>query len=207
MLELLIASIQWVALLFIFTFHNYIKASTAVRMGDPTPKKAGFLTLNPLPHIDPIGTVLLPLIFLLIKSPLLIGWPRMVPINYNAFKDQKRGAIFLAFVSIFSYFFIAFLGLLLYKAIKFLPLPNSAALPLETLFQFVTVISAFFGFLNLLPIPPLDMGVILLLLLGKNIHEVDNYALYGSFAILILFMSGLLAFMFKPIYQFLVSLF
>ena len=207
MLDIFLATVQWIALLFIFTFHNYIKAYTAVRLGDPTPKQFGFLTLNPIPHIDIFGTVILPAIFLLMKSPLLIGWPKMVPINYGAFKDHRFAALTLTGVSIFSYFAIALLGLLLYKVINFLPLPYSVETPLETLFQFITLIGAFFGFLNLLPIPPMDMGVIVLLLLGKNMYEINSYALYGSIAVLFLFISGILGYLFKPIYLFLISLF
>jgi len=205
--ELFFALLQLVALIFIFTFHNYIKAYTAYKLGDDTPKRAGFLTLNPLPHIDPIGTLLLPGIFILLRSPLLLGWPRMVPVNYSRFPNPRKAALILAFVSILSYFFIAVLAWLLYKFLASLPLPYTVAFPLQSLFQFITIVSAFFGFLNLIPVPPMDMGIILFLLLGKNIEETYNYSLWGSLIILLLFMSGILTIIFQPVYRFLLSIF
>lgn len=199
--------LQLVALIFIFTFHNYIKAYTAYKLGDDTPKRAGFLTLNPLPHVDPIGTLLLPAIFIFLRSPLILGWPRPVPIDYHRLGDPRKGALILAAVSILSYFLIALIALLLYKLLVFLPLPYQVTVPLGSLFQFIAVISTFFGFLNLFPIPPLDMGLILFLLLGKDIYEAYSYSLMGSFIIILLFMSGLFTYLFQPVYNFLLSLF
>ncbi len=199
----MLALFSWVALLFIFTFHNFIKALTAVKLGDETPKRMGFLTFNPLVHIDLFGTVLVPLLFLLTGSKFLIGWPRYVPINYSAFKNGTRDILILTAISILTYFALGFLGLILYKAIGAVPLPENVTVPLESVFQFVFVIGVFFGFLNLIPIPPLDMGVILLLLLGKDIYEIQNYSFWGMLLVLLLFLSGILTLLFKPIWLFL----
>jgi Zn-dependent protease len=205
MLELFIGILQITALVFIFTFHNYIKGLTAVKLGDDTPKRSGFLTLNPLPHIDPFGTLILPTIFILMKSPLILGWPRVVPIDYN--RLGRRELLILTFASILSYFLVAFIGLILYHLVENLPLPSNVEVPLATLFQFVTIISTFFGFLNLLPIPPLDMGIILFLILGKDMHEIQSYSLWGGLIILFLFLSGIVGYLFAPFYNFLLTLF
>ena len=204
MLDLFIGLLQLTALVFIFTFHNYIKGLTAVKLGDDTPKRSGFLTLNPIPHIDIFGTLILPAIFILFKSPLILGWPRVVPIDYGRLHNK---ALTLTAVSIVSYFLIAGIGYIFYKAVTNLPLPYTVEAPLATLFQFITIISSFFGFLNLFPIPPLDMGIILLLLLGKNMYEIQSYSLWGAFAIIILFVSGIFGYLFHPFYKFLISLF
>jgi Zn-dependent protease len=205
MLDLITALFSWVALIFIFTFHNYLKALTAVKLGDDTPRREGFLTVNPIVHLDPIGTVLVPGILLLLGSKLLIGWPRVVPLNYNAFKNPTRAALIIALVSIFSYFLIALFGLGVYKLVDLLNLPSNVLIPLQVVFQFVFVISVFFGFLNLLPIPPFDLGVILLLLIGKDIHEIQTYSFWGMLIVLFLFVSGILDKIFHPIWLILQS--
>ena len=205
--ELYAAITSLIALIFIFTFHNYFKALTAYKLGDDTPVRAGFLTINPLPHIDPVGTVFLPLIFILLKSPLLIGWPRIVPIDYYKFSDPKKGAIIISLVSIASYFIIGLITLFLYKVLMFLHLPQTVTTPIGILLQFATLVSFFFGFINLLPIPPMDMGILLLLLMGKSIEEAQSYALFGSILILLLFISGIFGALFSPLYNFILSLF
>jgi Zn-dependent protease len=205
--ELFVAITSLIALIFIFTFHNYFKALTAYKLGDDTPARAGFLTLNPIPHTDPIGTIFLPLIFILLKSPLLIGWPRMVPIDYYKFPNPTKGAIIISIVSILSYFVIGLIAFLLYKILLFLHLPPEVITPLGMLLQFVTIASTFFGFINLLPIPPMDMGILVLLLLGKSIEEAYSYSFFGSILILFLFISGILGALFSPLYHFILNLF
>lgn len=207
MADMFFGLLQLVSLIFIFTFHNYIRAYTAYRMGDDTPQRLGFLTLNPAPHIDLFGTIILPAIFIFLKSPLIIGWPRMVPINYERFKNRQLSALFLSAVGIAAYFLIAVFAYLLYLLVDNLPLPYNVAIPLETLFQYIVLISTFFGFLNLIPIPPMDMGVILLLLLGKDIYEIHSYSFIGGLIILVLFMSGVLSYLFMPIFKIIQSLF
>lgn len=207
MFEVFLGLVSIVALIFIFTIHNYIKSYVAYLLGDDTPKRLGFLTLNPLPHIDLVGSIILPTIFILLRSPLIIGWPKVVPIDYNRFKNPRKAGFILTTVSIFTYFLVALLGLLMYKLLASLPVKDTVFIPLASLFQNITVISAFLGFINLFPIPPLDMGIILLLLLGKDIREAESYFLMGSVLILFLFISGFFNLIFQPIYGFLINLF
>jgi Zn-dependent protease len=174
---------------------------TAVKLGDDTPQRFGFLTLNPLTHIDPIGTVLFPLILLLMGSKFLIGWPRPVPLNFEYFRRYRTKLIILISISILTYFFVAILGLFFYKFINTLPLPQTVSTPLEMVFSNVYIIGVFFGFLNLIPIPPLDMGIILFLLLGKDYYEIQSYSFWGMIVILLLFFSGILGYLFHPIWH------
>jgi len=190
----------WVALLFTFTFHNYLKALTAVKLGDDTPARAGFLTLNPVKHADPVGTILVPLILLLMGSRFLIGWPRPVPLNFEYFRIYRNKLLILTAVSILAYFAVGFTGLVLYKIVQILQLPSNFAVPLSAVFQSVYLVGTFFGFLNLLPIPPLDMGIILFVLLGKDYYEVQHYSFWGMIIILFLFLSGILGYLFQPLW-------
>ncbi len=203
--ELFSAFLQWLSLVFIFTFHNYLKALTVVKLGDDTPKRAGLLSLNPIIHADLIGTVILPLFLIFLRTPIIFGWPRPVPIDYHRLKDIKKSSLIISLVSIFSYFFIAFIGYMLYKLILLLPLPSNFEV-LIFLFKSIFFISAFFGFLNLIPIPPLDLGIALLILLKKDMEEINRYSFYGVFVILILFLSGLITYLFHPFIKFLISL-
>lgn len=207
MLHLFSSLLQLVSLIFIFTFHNYIRGWVAVKLGDDTPKRTGFLTLNPLPHIDPLGTVLLPAIFILAKSPLIIGWPRLVPINYNAFRNPKQAVIILSLVGIIAYFFIGLLTLVLYKLLIISNLPENVVTPLAALFEYATLISFFFGFINLIPIPPMDMGNFVFLLMGKSMEDAMRFSIFGSLIILFLFLSNLINQLFEPFYRFILSLF
>ncbi len=207
MLHLFVGLLQLVALIFIFTFHNYIRALVAVALGDETPKRLGFLTLNPLPHIDPIGTVIIPAVLILLKVPFIIGWPRTVPIDYSAFPNPRRAGIILSLVGILAFFFIALLSFALYKLLVLLHVPENIYAPLATLFQYVTLISTFFGFLNLLPIPPFDLGNLIFLLMGKTEEEIARFSLFGGIIVFILFMSGAFDYLFDPIYNFILKLF
>jgi Zn-dependent protease len=202
-LDFFFALTTWVALVFIFSFHNYLKALTAVKLGDDTPRRYGFLTIDPLVHIDPIGTVLIPFVLILFGSKLVIGWPRQVPLNYELFERDKKKLIILLSVSILSYFAIALVGLLLFHLVQILNLPRSIYLPLAGTFEGVYFIAAFFGFLNLIPIPPLDAGIILFLLLKKSYYEIHNISFWGMIIVLLLFLSGLLDHLFRPIFNFL----
>jgi len=203
--DLFFGFLQWLALLFIFSFHNYFKALVITKLGDDTPKRLGFTTPNPLTHIDLIGTVILPAILILAKSPLIIGWPKVIPVDYHRLKDPLKGALLITAFSLLAYFFISILGLLGYYLLTNLDLPSNFN-ALILLFEFIFLMSAFFGFLNLLPIPPLDMGIILLVLLKKDVSLIEKYSAVGSLIILLLFFSGLINYLFHPIMKFLYSL-
>ncbi len=206
LLQTLEALFTVVGLIFIFTFHNYIKAWVALKLGDKTPKELGFLTFNPLHHIDVVGTIVVPFLLLLLGSPIVIGWPRMVPVNVYAFKNPRRDAIILTLISIFSYFLIAFVGLILFKILYGLQLPENIALPLLAVFKNVVFGGVIFGLLNLIPIPPFDMGIVLFLIFGKSLEEINALSVWGMVIVLILFVSGFLNTIFIPILNWVNSL-
>src|SRR4051812_28254481 len=89
-------SIQLVPFIMAVVFHEYAHGFIANRCGDQTAEKAGRLTLNPLPHIDPVGTLLFPIINMLTGMNLLFGWAKPVPINPTRFKNYKSGLFFVS---------------------------------------------------------------------------------------------------------------
>lgn len=155
-MELLFAII---ILIFSIVIHEVSHGVMANHLGDPTAKYAGRLTLNPISHLDPIGSVLLPLFLVVTHSPFLVGWAKPVPINPYNFKDQKYGSAKSAAAGPAANLIIAlFFGLLL----RFLPFLGGLDSQLfRSFFTYIVDINLILAVFNLIPIPPLDGSHIL----------------------------------------------
>ena len=152
--HLLISLISLLALLISLTTHEYCHALMAYLLGDDTAKRMGRLTLNPLAHIDPIGTILIPLIGALSGLPI-IGWAKPVPFNPYNLRSQKWGATMVALAGPFSNFLGAFIYILLLKLVLTvfqLPIDNLLSLFLALL----VIVNVVLGVFNFIPVPPLD---------------------------------------------------
>ncbi len=130
-------------ILLALTIHEVSHGYVAYKFGDPTAKMAGRLTLNPIPHIDPIGFILLLLIH--------IGWAKPVPVNPNYFRNPERDMVFVALAGPFSNFITGALSALIARF--FYPVLPQIVLSLFIYFAFISFILSFF---NLIPVPPLD---------------------------------------------------
>ncbi len=129
-------------------FHEYAHAWMALYLGDPTAKKAGRLTLNPLAHIDPFGTIVLPLL-LMITSGIFIGYAKPVPINPYNLRDQKYGPAKVAVAGPASNLLIALILSLFLRQFTFSSFVQLAL-------SFAVYINIILALFNLIPIPPLD---------------------------------------------------
>jgi len=139
--------------------HEYAHAWAAFRQGDMTAKYAGRLTLNPLAHIDPWGTVLMPLMLLYFFG-IFFGYAKPVPINPYNFQDQRRGMIEVSLAGVGANFLVAIiLGLF----IRFMP-----GFFLNPLLFFVVQVNVWLGLFNLLPFPPLDGSKLFIALADIN---------------------------------------
>ncbi|OGY63187.1 MAG: hypothetical protein A3B92_03745 [Candidatus Harrisonbacteria bacterium RIFCSPHIGHO2_02_FULL_42_16] len=136
------------------TFHEFAHGFVAHKLGDDTAKNQGRLTLNPLAHIDLIGTILVPL-FLLLTSGIFIGWAKPVPYNPNNLSDRRYGSLKVGIAGPAANLLIAFiLGLPLRFSYLFLS-AGVSPLFLE-LVSFIVLINIFLALFNLIPFPPLD---------------------------------------------------
>jgi len=178
------------------TFHEYAHGWMATRLGDPTPKQAGRLSLNPLVHIDPFGTIILPIVLLilstrLIGQPLAIGYAKPVPINPYHFKNPKKDIALVGLAGPLMNILIAIsLSLLLRMGF---PLFTEAII----LGLMINLLLAIF---NLIPIPPLDGSKLLISFLPKK--AAYNYLKlepYGFFIIALLLMSGFFRWFILPL--------
>jgi len=142
-------------------FHEYAHGLAAYQLGDKTAYYAGRLTLNPLAHIDPFGTVILPLL-LVLSSGIFIGWAKPVPYNPHNLSDKKYGSLKVAIAGPIANLIIALsIGLLLRFLIIPLFLAGSLSSNLVELLGFVVYVNIVLAIFNLIPIPPLDGSKVL----------------------------------------------
>lgn len=138
-----------IPLMYAIIFHELAHGYVAYRLGDPTAKHLGRLSLNPLKHLDPLGTLMLFLVG--------FGWAKPVPINFSYIQDYRKGMILVSSAGIIMNMILAFLSLFLYSLLN-LPQSSVFAMVLQVFAKINIILAAF----NLIPIPPLDGSKILL---------------------------------------------
>jgi len=167
-----------VILLFSVIIHEVAHGSVANLLGDPTAKLAGRLTLNPIKHLDLFGSFLVPLFLVVLRSPILFGWAKPVPINPYNFKNPKWDGAKSALAGPAVNILVALVfGLVM----RFLPLSDS----LLAVFSVVVFINLILAIFNLIPIPPLDGSHILFGLLPERFARVKLFLhQFGIFVLL-----------------------
>jgi Zn-dependent protease len=169
-----------ILLLYSVIIHELAHGWVAYRMGDPTAKWAGRLTLNPLRHLDPIGTLML---FI-----LGFGWAKPVPVNFSYVKDTRSGFVLISSAGIIANAILAFLALLIYQI--FAPPQTSV---LAKVLYFTAQINIMLAAFNLIPIPPLDGSKILMGFTSERFQYIlSRLEPYGFFIIVALLYVGAL---------------
>jgi Zn-dependent protease len=188
-----------IVLIFSVVIHEVSHGYMAYRFGDLTAKYAGRLTFNPLKHIDPLGSIILPLIMSLLPGGLILGWAKPVPINPYNFTRRKLGEFATAFAGPLSNIIIASIFIVL---IRFSGALNMSPVFIE-LSLVVVIINSVLAFFNLIPIPPLDGYRIVSLALPQNTVEKFEYfsQRFGIFIVLFFVL-----FLWNPIFLLLMSL-
>ncbi len=180
-------AISIIVLLFSVILHEVMHGVMALKFGDHTAQAAGRLTLNPLPHIDLFGTILLPALLIFTGSPILFGWAKPVPVNPLNFSNLRRGELLVSAAGILANFGLAIFAAIIYHILNTLPQEFPALL--GAILRFTVTINLVLGIFNLFPIPPLDGSKVLLSQLPYNLaRQYQKLEQYGFLLLLILLM-------------------
>ncbi|GBE36096.1 peptidase family M50 [bacterium BMS3Bbin07] len=194
-----------VPILLAVTFHELAHGYVAYRLGDHTAKDAGRLTLNPLKHLDPLGT----LVFLVTR---MIGWAKPVPVNPYNLRDPKRDMMWVSIAGPAANMALAVVSAILYKLMLMLPvteplLIRKILLPVAMMLQMSVVLNIGLAVFNLIPIPPLDGSKILMGLLPvRQAIAYSRIEPYGFFILLALIFFRITDYVIFPIIIFLRNL-
>ncbi len=176
-----------VILLFSVIVHEVMHGLVAKYFGDDTAERMGRLTLNPIPHIDLFGTILLPGLLILSGAPILLGWAKPVPVNPLNFKNLRRGELYVSLAGILANFGLAVAAALIYHLLE--ALPQNFPYLLGALLRFTVTINLVLGIFNFFPIPPLDGSKVLMSQLPYNLaRQYQKIEPYGILILLILLM-------------------
>lgn len=179
------------ALLIALTIHEYAHARAAVALGDPTPRAAGRVTLNPLAHLDPIGLVMLWLV--------QFGWAKPVPINPGNFADWKSGTRLVSLAGPLANILLSFVMAILFTGLIKAGLMDGSSW-LANVIRLTYVYNIIFAVFNMLPIPPLDGSKVLSSFLPNEMAwRYESIERYGIFIILALAWLGVIWAVLSPI--------
>jgi len=210
---------QVIAFLFAISFHESAHAWMANRCGDPTARMLGRISLNPLKHIDPFGTVILPLIAMLTHLPV-IGWAKPTPVDPRNFKNHVLDDILTSVAGPVSNFIVATAATILLAgiavtstsgrmivqgAVSGYAVGNSVLVPVSLLLYAFLQINVLLAIFNLIPIPPLDSSHVLRHFLPENVRRVyDTVGVFGLMA-LVFFGGNFLMALIRPVLLFYIS--
>lgn len=206
--HLVIAAIP---ILVAITFHEVAHGFVANKFGDPTAKMMGRLSLNPLVHIDPIGTVVVPImLFILSNGTFIFGTAKPVPVNFYNLRRPRRDSAIVSAAGPTMNIMIAFISILLYILIQVIflqSLPSAfnqkIMTPLVMMIQYSISFNIFIAAFNLFPVPPLDGGrIVTSLLPAKHSYHFSKLEPYGILIVLILWFTGIAHYIIMPIQAF-----
>ena len=200
--------ISFIVLLFSLTVHEMAHAWTADRLGDPTARLLGRVSLNPIVHADLIGTVVFPLISM-VSGAMLIGWAKPVPVNLRYLHHPRRDYMLVAAAGPVSNLVLAVFAAILLAIVPVSPQTmgeSNVSVPIATLLTRLVNLNVLLAVFNMLPIPPLDGGNVLAGLLPPNFAELFNKIRpYGFVLLYALILSNGFSYIVIPPARFILS--
>ena len=191
--------------IFAITLHEAAHGYVARYFGDPTAWQLGRVTLNPIKHIDPVGTILVPALLHVINAGFLFGWAKPVPVDFGRLRNPKRDMLWVAAAGPGANLFMAFAWACLLKLAILMP-DNAYSLPLAEMSRAGVTVNAVLMLLNLLPIPPLDGGRIAVSLLpGALAWRFARLERFGFVILLALIFFGVLGIILTPLLRLFLS--
>ncbi len=190
-------AIAAIPILFAITIHEAAHGYVARYFGDMTAYQQGRISLNPIRHIDPVGTILLPLITLVLGG-ILFGWAKPVPVNFSALRHPKQDMLWVAIAGPASNFLMALFWAMMVQVSWMFP-GSYFAEPLLEMGQIGVKINVILMVLNLLPLPPLDGGrVAVSLLPHRQAYQLSRIEPYGMFILIGLAVTPVLGWILTP---------
>ena len=186
-----------IPIIFAITVHEAAHGYAAKYFGDMTAHYLGRISLNPLKHIDPVGTIILPALTVMLGG-ILFGWAKPVPVNFSNLRDPKKNMLWVALAGPLSHLLMAIFWTFLYARLQLFP--DSSIFFLQVMALAGIQINLILMVLNMLPIPPLDGGRVAASLLPYPWSSyIENLERYGLFIIIFLLFSGVLGSILFPI--------
>jgi len=194
-------TISIIPVLLAITVHEAAHGYAAKHFGDKTAYYLGRITLNPIKHIDPLGTLVIPGMLLLLSAPFLFGWAKPVPVNFSNLNNPKKDMMWVALAGPASNLVMAIIWAIILGLFK--SSGTSYALFVIGMAQVGIMINLVLMLLNLLPIPPLDGGRMAVSLLPSPwSYKLASIERYGMFILIFLIVSGLLSAILLPLLRF-----
>ncbi|HDM78808.1 MAG TPA: site-2 protease family protein [Deltaproteobacteria bacterium] len=210
-------SIYFIPIMFGVIIHEVAHGWMAEKLGDPTARVMGRISLNPVVHVSLFGTIILPAFLLIMKSPILFGWAKPVPVDFNRLRHGRKGMAMVAVAGPLSNFIIAALSAIFYHLLLFVgntgilkavPLLSKLIIPLILMCAASVNINIILMVLNLIPIPPLDGGRIVVGLLPEEQARLfASIERYGMIILIFLLFSNLLGKIISPVLSFFINFF